>query len=392
MMVPDIVGCDKGMAPSGRSSFPFDLGTMSGLNQNCAYFSKIQGTSFAAPVVSGVIALMKEANPRLNWRAVKNILAYTARNIDPSPSTSHPLGLNLAGHVYQPGWVENDAGYSFHPWYGFGLVDAKAAVDMAKTFDTDTVTEGKWALDPDGDFVYSRTHTAPGLSIPDNSATGAESTISVANHNLSIEHVLVKVNVTHGFPTNLGLELTSPAGTKTMLMNINSGLSGTNLSNVLFGANAFYGERTSGAWTLRLVDGLGGGAGYLLDWSIAFFGNRGDELPDQTPPLIVTDHAFDVGTSTFSWTHSTSGDRARYEICVVDLATFEAEDQDISKVCMDGDWRTVLTNSFVITGHMEQGRYKELQPGNAYAALLRTVDTSENESEEWAVDFWEQPE
>jgi serine protease AprX len=45
------------------------------------FYSKKSGTSMAAPHMSGVVALMLEANPDLDWRAVKEILQQTATNI-----------------------------------------------------------------------------------------------------------------------------------------------------------------------------------------------------------------------------------------------------------------------------------------------------------------------
>jgi serine protease AprX len=45
------------------------------------YYTKNSGTSMAAPHISGVVALMLEANPQLSWREVKRILKDTATNI-----------------------------------------------------------------------------------------------------------------------------------------------------------------------------------------------------------------------------------------------------------------------------------------------------------------------
>jgi subtilisin family serine protease len=82
-------------------------------NENYDYTDRMNGTSSAGPVVSGVVALMLEANPELSWRDVRYILATTA--------TKNGSGylLNAAGHRFS-----ND--------YGFGRVDAAAAVAAAK--------------------------------------------------------------------------------------------------------------------------------------------------------------------------------------------------------------------------------------------------------------------
>lgn len=87
-------------------------------NENSDYTQRMNGTSSAAPIVSGTIALMLEANPNLTYRDVRIILARTARQVDTT----------------NVGWKINAAGLHFHNDYGFGVVDAKRAVDMAKTF------------------------------------------------------------------------------------------------------------------------------------------------------------------------------------------------------------------------------------------------------------------
>ena len=49
------------------------------------------GTSAAAPQVSGVVALMLEANPNLGWRDVQTILANSARHVGSAIGTA-PTG------------------------------------------------------------------------------------------------------------------------------------------------------------------------------------------------------------------------------------------------------------------------------------------------------------
>ncbi|MDO5101954.1 MAG: S8 family serine peptidase [Lautropia sp.] len=90
-------------------------GTIStGLKSEYVSFS---GTSSAAPMVSGVIAMMLQANPALSWRDVRLILARTARRVDPQ----------------HPGWRQS-GGLPFNHLYGFGLVDAHAAVMAARSW------------------------------------------------------------------------------------------------------------------------------------------------------------------------------------------------------------------------------------------------------------------
>src|SRR5690606_22059843 len=65
------------------------------------------GTSSAAPLVAGVVALMLEANPSLTWRDVQHILVQTAEKNAPGDS----------------GWFNNGAGLHFNHAFGFGRVD-----------------------------------------------------------------------------------------------------------------------------------------------------------------------------------------------------------------------------------------------------------------------------
>ena len=75
------------------------------------------GTSGATPIAAGVVALMLQANPSLSWRDIRWILASTARSVSNAAET----GASAIGH-----------GVYSHKT-GFGLIDANAAVAMAKT-------------------------------------------------------------------------------------------------------------------------------------------------------------------------------------------------------------------------------------------------------------------
>ncbi|RJV02254.1 MAG: hypothetical protein DWC11_03025 [Candidatus Poseidoniales archaeon] len=75
------------------------------------YTNRGSGTSYATPSVSGIIALMMEANPDLSPMEIKEILKFTAeRRGEPSAPDVDPY------------WNRD---------FGWGMVDARAAVEMS---------------------------------------------------------------------------------------------------------------------------------------------------------------------------------------------------------------------------------------------------------------------
>ena len=69
--------------------------------------------------------MMRQANPNLTWRDLKLILAASARKNDPTNT-----GWENGARKY--GAASTSDLYHFNHEYGFGTVDAKAAVDLAK--------------------------------------------------------------------------------------------------------------------------------------------------------------------------------------------------------------------------------------------------------------------
>ena len=260
----DVSGCQRGFHVTARSGDLFG-GDANKWDPLCHYASSISGTSFSTPMVSGVIALILQANPELTWRDVKHILAITSRKIDSDRSEiTHPLdNMDLAGHTYQQTWVTNAADYSFHNWYGFGMVDAAAAVKAAKDYDTDL---GDWT---EGASVES---AELNTAIPDNSAAGLTHQLRVSD-DLVIETVQIKVTLTHSFVGEIGIELSSPSGTKSILLPINSLFDVGALDGQYLLSNAFYGESSQGNWTIKIVDPRNTRTGTLTKWSIKVFGH-----------------------------------------------------------------------------------------------------------------------
>lgn len=248
MITTDLTGCHRGYAQTGSRGFNGNRT----VNPGCDYTSTFNGTSSAAPVVSGVAALVFSANDQLTWRDVRHILASTARKID-ADFTPIVIRNNGDEFIAEPGWLTNDAGYDFHNWYGFGMVDASAAVAMAQNPTYNLLPPLKITH-----FIPSTNNTA--VSIPEEN-NGVSKTIHVT-HSKIIEAVQVKISVNHGRDADLAIELISPRGTHSMVLQPQSMLikdqmdnhSSTDFNDTVLLTNAFYGENAQGDWTVKVTD------------------------------------------------------------------------------------------------------------------------------------------
>lgn len=246
-------------------------------NTSCNYTSTMNGTSSAAPNASGVVSLILSANNELTWRDVRHILATTSTKND-AENEAIKLAVGEGEFVAHDGWVENAAGYKFNNLYGFGRVDAGAAVAMAKSYSVDLGDEVITPWQGAGSVLGQEPLS---LEIPDNNATGAEYKI-VIEEELNIEAMQFKFDVFSaemgfGFETDngvlqttagtdLAIEVTSPSGTRSVLLSSKQALSlpaldlsngwqvGYILKDGAFLSNAFYGESSKGEWTVRFLD------------------------------------------------------------------------------------------------------------------------------------------
>ncbi|GMG90538.1 serine protease [Cupriavidus sp. TKC] len=264
IVTTDLAGCLRGSVRSNQSSQnALDDPTSAvhvSLNSNCDYMATMNGTSAAAPTIAGVVALMLHANPNLTWRDVRYILMKTARRIDTArvPNTvTLPSGDT---YVPEPAWTQNGAGLWFDNWYGFGLADASAAVAMAKTY-TSYLTGPMASNNPSEPQVVSpdcvQTSAACGRDIPIGSAAGLGVRIPISTPALGrIEAVQILLKLGGVSPGDLAVELTSPSGTRSVLMNAYSVFTqdATDLSSYLLASYAFNEEPGNGTWILRLID------------------------------------------------------------------------------------------------------------------------------------------
>lgn len=234
-----------------------------------SYTNSFGGTSSSAPLVAGVIALMLEANPNLSYRDVKQILIDSARQNDPADSD----------------WVTNGAGRLVNHKFGFGAIDAQAAVTLA---------EGWTNLGPE--VMASSGVINVGQPLPDNNPTGLSSSFTF-DAEIDVEYVEVVFDATHTYRGDLRVVLTSPDGTQSVLAEPRVD-NGANYSNWVFTSARHWGEAAAGQWTLSVQDLFNLDLGTWNHWQINLYGTSnaptrpGFHRVEMTSGLVVNDLNF----------------------------------------------------------------------------------------------------
>lgn len=212
---------------------------------NCT--SSFGGTSSASPLVAGIVALMLDANPNLTWRDVQHVLVRSAAPVDAA----------------NPGWVTNGAGLAFNDAYGFGLVDAEAAVALSLAW---------MPVAPAIEFATPVQTVGAALAA---ASPSASSDIVVEDSGIgALEHVEVTFNATHDYRGDIEVVLVSPAGTTVPLMRERGGDgSGSGFNDWVFTATTFWDEPADGTWTLQVRDTYPtSDDGVWQDWQLRLHG------------------------------------------------------------------------------------------------------------------------
>ncbi|QKS30942.1 MAG: S8 family serine peptidase [Candidatus Accumulibacter similis] len=217
-------------------------------------YATVNGTSFAAPVVSGIAALMLDANPGLGWRDVQEILAATAVRTGSPASWSFNAADNWNGGAMH---VSHD--------YGFGLVDALAAVRVAESWRSVATSGNEWVAE-------GMHYPVSPIAIPDGGSVSSTITLAAG---LRIDRVEVDLALAHPYLSQVRVTLTAPDGTESVLVN-NPSTSGN--IYFTFSTTRDWGEFSGGDWTLAVTDTQVGATGVVYAWGIRAYGDlAGDD-------------------------------------------------------------------------------------------------------------------
>ncbi|HEN3633908.1 TPA: S8 family serine peptidase [Yersinia enterocolitica] len=229
-----------------------------------AEYSTEQGTSFAAPMVSGIAALMLQANPNLGYRDVQQILALSARKVN-DPATQ--WRINNAKN-----W--NGGGMQVSHDYGFGMVDARAAVRLAESWMSKNTDANQQSLKKSHYYaMWKRLY-----------AGGVDTSSITMTSGLNVEQVEVDVSAAVGRLGDLTVKLISPGGSESILLDragkkpaVNDTDMGSALSgefNYTFMSTHSRGEDSTGQWKLVVKDAKEGLPIKLNRWSLRLFGHK----------------------------------------------------------------------------------------------------------------------
>lgn len=196
----------NGHAMNDRTIVTTDTSTKGGCTKG------FTGTSAAAPIAAGMVALMLEVRPCLSWRDVQSILVYSAVKVD----------------VEEARWFLNGAGFHHSDQHGFGLMNASRL----------TLASAHWPLLPPM-LNYSTRKQSVYVDIPDDGVPLTQrvygkhlmkllypfsfffvhtvSSSSLPLHLSTLEYVAVTLWLEHNCRGILNISLQSPTLTWTTL-------------------------------------------------------------------------------------------------------------------------------------------------------------------------------
>lgn len=240
--------------PGGANVYGIDYNPNYGLPSPFDYTRCFDGTSAAAPFVSGIIALAKEANPLINRDNIGHLIVRSCDIVDPYDTTNSSDG----------GWRTNAAGNSFNQNYGFGKLNAAKLVTAAQRF---TGTAGEGLVVSNG--FQSRT-------IPDSGSSSQFVSLAAPGLEGKVTELLVAMEVGHGRRGDVSCYVRSPSGFRSRLFQADARDTGPAIgggSNLpyLFRSMAFWGEDYEGVWEIEFIDNRAGFDGIVYSGAIGTY-------------------------------------------------------------------------------------------------------------------------
>ncbi|KAJ3369238.1 pheromone processing endoprotease [Kappamyces sp. JEL0680] len=220
------------------------------------------GTSAAAPLASGVYALLLSQRPDLNWRDVQRLTVENSIVVNPN----------------DPDWRKNGVSRMYNHKYGYGTFDSYKLLQAAKRY----VTVG-----PQTSIRLESQRL--NKTIPQDS-TGISHSINVDHSVLAssrlyrLEHVQVQVFIEHQRRGDISIQLVSPSNSTSTLVESRK---------FDDSAAGFPGdENPAGNWTIRVIDNENlNSSGSFLSWKLILWGEQAPAsnatLPTKSLPPVV---------------------------------------------------------------------------------------------------------
>lgn len=235
-------------------------------------YDMVKGTSFSAPIVAGIIALMTDANPYLGYRDVEKILAATAHKVN-DPTTEWNKNADLS-------W--NFEGRHYSHDYGFGCANAYDAVKFAEFWPY---------LSSQHNIERASANSTFGIK-----AIAPQTTFSwqlEVSANFIVQNVVLEYEIAHKNFSSVLINLISPHGTKSYLKEENS----RNITSTRIKFRAlskhFMGESSKGVWTYEIVNRHQMQLGFLNSANLTIFGDLYTTSIAMITPEISSSYAIE---------------------------------------------------------------------------------------------------
>ncbi len=156
------------------------------------------GTSAAAPIAAGIVALCLEANPSLTWRDLMYLTVMSSR----------PKAIRTNN------FLVNKRGFMVSSRYGFGLMDAGRMVEMARDW-VSVPAMSTCVTNRPGDFEVVNLGLGSNVLDVKVRSSGCMGSEEEVNY---IEQVEIVVSLNAEVRGSVEIYLTSPMGTTSLIL------------------------------------------------------------------------------------------------------------------------------------------------------------------------------